>query len=303
MKKRNYSPKQLLLIVLLSLGMIVASVVLNHIHPPKSSKTSGETIQSGKVQNSDAGEYQGGAMEEDINVTNSAISASEQRTRELEEQSENMATFLQGPKSWKERREWSGKWGKEMYDGSGFGGFGCGLCCMANIYTSYSPYVCSPVDMYQYAQKVTEYGGYGAIDWGYMKGTLKSAGFTSDVWRKPKKYETFRKKIAASLATIVVVSSNDSDCYWKDTPGHYVTILQYNEMTDQIFLGDSGDPSHNRQWVDLKKIYKSLKKANNWQYLAVTAYDESKDKWKHKKISGSCVLPQKWQPYQKPESN
>ena len=109
MKKRNYSPKQLLLIVLLSLGMIVASVVLNQIHPPKSSKTSGETIQSGKVQNSDAGEYQGGAMEEDINVTNSAISASEQRTRELEEQSENMATFLQGPKSWKERREWSGK--------------------------------------------------------------------------------------------------------------------------------------------------------------------------------------------------
>lgn len=37
-------------------------------------------------------------------------------------------TYLQGPKSWKERREWSGKWGKTFYDGQSFGAFGCGFC-------------------------------------------------------------------------------------------------------------------------------------------------------------------------------
>lgn len=301
MKKRNYTKKQLLLIVLLSLGMIAAAVILNRVHPPKSSRTSGETISGSGVTDKAVGEYMGGAMEEDIDVTGAAITAAEQRTEELKEKAEKMATFLQGPKSWEERREWSGKWGREMYDGSGFGGFGCGLCCMANIYTSFTPYVCSPVDIYKYAQKVTEYGGYGAIDWGYMKGTLKSAGFTCDVGRKPKDYKDFQKIVADSVASIVVVSSNDSDCYWKDTPGHYVTLLQYNEMTDEIFLGDSGDPSHNRHWVDLKKIYKSLKTANNWQYMTVTSYDEGQDNWKHKKISGSCVLPEQWQSYQKPE--
>ena len=300
MKKRDYTKKQLLLIVLLSLGMIAAAVILNRIHPPKSSTTSGETI-SGSATGKAVSEYMGGAMEEDIQVTGAALSAEEQRQKELEEKAEQMATFLQGPKSWKERRVWSGQWGSEMYDGSGFGGFGCGLCCMANIYTSFTPYACSPVDMYKYAQKASEYGGYGAIDWGYMKGTLKAAGFTSDVGRKPDNYKKFQKIVRDSLACIVVVSSNDSDCYWKDTPGHYVTLLQYNEDTDEIFLGDSGDPSHNRHWVDLKKIYKSLKTANNWQYLSVSAYDESKDKWKHKKISGSCVLPKQWQSYQKPE--
>lgn len=301
MKKRKYTKKQIVIIILLSVGMIAASLALNHFYPPKSSQTSGDGVSAAAVTDQSDDMYMGGAMEEDITVSGTSLSAVEQRKKELDEKSKTMATFLQGPKSWKERREWSGKWGKEMYDGSGFGGFGCGLCCMANIYSSFSPYACSPVDMYKYAKKTTGYGGYGAIDWGYMKETLKGAGFTSDVWRKPKNYEKFQEQMAQSLAAIVVVSSNDSDCYWQNTPGHYVTILQYNKDTDEIFLGDSGDPSHNRQWVALKKIYKSLKKANNWQYLAVTSYEEEKNTWKHNKISDSCVLPQGWQNGQKPK--
>ena len=62
-------------------------------------------------------------------------------------------TFLQGPKSWNSRLEWSGEWGESYVDGGYFGGFGCGLCCMANIYSSLTPYQCSPVDMYHYAKK------------------------------------------------------------------------------------------------------------------------------------------------------
>lgn len=205
---------------------------------------------------------------------------------------EKMATFFQGPKSWKERRVWSGEWGDSCYDGGNFGGFGCGLCCMANIYTSLTPYECSPLDMYRYAKKASGYGGGGAIDWGYIKETLRMAGFTSDVFRKPRRYETFQKAARETIAMIAVVSSQNSTCYWKDTPGHYVTILAYDEKKDRIFLGDSGDPSHNRQWVPLKKIYQSLKTANRWQYLAVTAYDRASDQWKHHGFGGVCILPE-----------
>ncbi len=206
----------------------------------------------------------------------------------------NIATWFQGPKAWKGRLDWSGEWGKTFYDGGSFGGFGCGLCCMANIYCSLTPYQCSPLDMYEFAKSQTEYQGGGAIDWGYIKETMRACGFTGDVWRKPRDYEKFRKQVEAALAVIVVVSSNDSECYWKDTPGHYVTLLMYDADTDRIFLGDSGDPAHNRQWVALKKIYKSMKKANNWQYLAFTDYDKSKDKWKNTSFSGNCVIPEYW---------
>lgn len=205
-----------------------------------------------------------------------------------------IAAWFQGPKAWKKRLDWSGEWGREYYDGRSFGGFGCGLCCMANIYCSKTPWQCSPLDMYKYAKQKTEYEGGGAIDWGYMKETLKFCGFTSDVWRKPKQYREFQRQVRESMAVIAVVSSNDSTCYWKDTSGHYVTILLYDSNTDRIFLGDSGDPSHNRQWVSLKKIYRSLKKANRWQYLTVTAYDEKKDTWKNTAISGNCIVPDYW---------
>ena len=165
---------------------------------------------------------------------------------------------------------------------------------MANIYTTFSEYESSPVDMYRYAKKVSGYGGGGAIDWGYMKATLKELGFTSDVFRKPGKYEAFQKLVKESLACIVVVSSNDSDCYWKDTPGHYVTLFLYDEKSDKIFLGDSGDLTHNRQWVPLKKVYHSLKKSNPWQILQVTSFDKSKDNWKHKGFGGNAILPKEW---------
>lgn len=207
---------------------------------------------------------------------------------------ERIASFLQGPKSWKARLDWSGKWGKTNYDGSSFGAFGCGLCCMANIYCSLTDYRCSPIDMYKYAKAMTEYGGGGAIDWGYMRDTLQYTGFTCEVGKKPKKYKTFQNLVKNSLACLVVVSSEDSTCYWKNTPGHYVVLFCYNEETDEVFLTDSGDPNHNRHWIPLEDVYRSLKTANHRQYMTITAYDEQKDGWKHTDINGTCVLPENW---------
>ncbi len=202
---------------------------------------------------------------------------------------EKIYSFLQGPKSWGRRLQWSGEWGVSFYDGGSFGGFGCGLCCIANIYSSLTQYRCTPVDAYQYAKKTTNYIGGGAIDWGYLRETLTSLGFQCKVQKKPGTYREFQRDIAKSKAAIVLVCSADSTCYWKDTPGHYVTVFLYEKDRDKIFLADSGDPDHNRHWVGLEKIYRSLKTESSWQYLSVSSYQKAADSWKHKGADGNWV--------------
>lgn len=192
---------------------------------------------------------------------------------------EGVYTFLQGPKSWGEKRPWSGVWGKTMLDGGSFGGFGCGLCCMANIYSTITPYECSPLDMYEYAQENTDYWS-GAIEWGYMEEAMEKLGFTCELVTKPKNYEEFRYEIDSSMAAVLLVSSSEDDSYWQNTPGHYVTSLLYNRENDMIFLGDSGNPDHNRHWVELKTIYKALKTSSRYQYMTVSAYSEEGNQWK-----------------------
>ena len=300
MRKRNYSRSQILVIVLLSVGMLAAAVILNRFFPPESREATSTTVYgttaavSGTaVTDSAIGQ---GTAATGSSVTGEPSASAGDVAPDLAARypTETIATFFQGPLAWKERREWSGKWGKTYYDGSSFGGFGCGLCCMANIYCSFTEYRCSPVDMYEFAKEKSEYGGGGAIDWGYMKETMQAAGFTCDVWKKPKDYADFQKLVKKSLACIVVVSSQDSKCYWENTSGHYVTLFFYDEETDKIFLGDSGSTGHNRQWVELEKVYRSLKTANNWQCLSVTRYERSADSWRHEGISGPCVLPEGW---------
>lgn len=198
-------------------------------------------------------------------------------------------SYFQGPKTWGKRLKWSGEWGVTYYDGASFGGFGCGLCCVANVYSSLTKYQCTPIDAYRYAKKHTEYQGGGAIDWGYMRTSLSMMGFDCKVYKKPKSYEKFKRQIKKSQAAIVLVSSSNSTCYWKDTPGHYVTMFLYDEKSDKVFLADSGDPKHNRHWVPLKKIYDSLKTASAWQFLSVKGYQENMDQWKHKKAKGNWI--------------
>lgn len=274
MRNHEYSKKQMIVIVMLSIAMLALAVLLNHFFPVNSREASTEPKPT---------------------ISPVPTATPVPAPTPVPDPTETVAAFLQGPKSWKKGLEWAGEWGDEYYDGGKFGAFGCGLCCMANIYTTFSGGKCSPIDMYGYAKKVSGYGGGGAIDWGYMKETLQRTGFSSDVWRKPSNYREFQQQIQNCIACIVVVSSYDSDCYWKNTAGHYVTIFHYDVKTDRIFLTDSGNPSHNRQWVALKKIYKSLKTSNRWQYLAVTSFDAAGDQWKHKRFGGKCILPKRWQ--------
>lgn len=204
---------------------------------------------------------------------------------------QDIYSFLQGPRSWSEKRPWSGSWAHKMLGGRSFGGFGCGFCCMANIYDSLTPYKASPVQTYTFARKNTYYGGGQALSWGYMRQSLSKMGFDCQAQRKPKSYAKFRRQIRKAQCATVLVSSANSRRYWKNTAGHYVSIFLYDEDTQKVFLADSGDPDHNRSWVSLRVIYDSLKTSSDWQYLLISDYDQSRDTFRHKKASGNWIRP------------
>lgn len=226
--------------------------------------------------------------------TGSAVSAAAvlDEPEPTENPENRVYSFLQGPKSWKERREWSGKWGKEYYDGGSFGGFGCGFCGMANIYCTLTDYRCTPVDIYEWTKKHTSYAGGGAVAWPFMRKVMSDLGFTVKLGEKPSAYQDFQTEMEQTQAMLVLVSSYNNDEYWKDTPGHYVTLFLYRSDTQEVFLTDSGDPHHNRHWVPLKTIYKALKTSSDFQYMSVISYEEQKDQWKHKQANGTWIAPE-----------
>lgn len=205
-----------------------------------------------------------------------------------EEKTAIVYTFLQGPKSFKEGRPWSGSWCEKIVRGNSFGGFGCGFCCMANIYGTMTKYECSPWDMYEYALGASSYypsRESGAIGWDDMKSVLRSLGFACEMYRKPGSYEEFQEQMKNVESAIVLVSSAYDDTFWKNTSGHYVNIWLYREDRDEVFLAEPGDPENNRTWIPLRYVYDALKEVSPYQYLAVTSYEEEGNAWKWDGIS------------------
>lgn len=203
-------------------------------------------------------------------------------------------TFLQGPKSWEEQRAWSGEWSNEYVKGNYFGNFGCGLCCMANIYCSMTEYTCSPWDMYEHARQVSGYsptGKTGAIGWADMKVTLRKSGFDCSLNQKAESYEAFQEQIRQAKSAVVLVCSQNDDTFWENTGGHYVNISGYNVQTDEVFLADPGSPDRNRSRIPLRYVYDALKTASQYQYLLVYAYSEDANQWKQNGIDESWVRP------------
>ena len=200
-----------------------------------------------------------------------------------EERAAVVYSFLQGPRAYREGLPWSGNWCEKTVDWNSFGGFGCGLCCMANIYSTLSPYECSPWDMYEFATESSYYyptKESGAIGWTDMRMALRAAGLACDLYRKPSTYKKFKKQMKESKSAVVLVSSANDDTFWKDTPGHYVNIWYYKEDTEEVFLAEPGDPENNRTWIPLRYVYDALKTVSQYQYLAVTTYYEGANIWK-----------------------
>lgn len=207
---------------------------------------------------------------------------------------ENVYTFLQGPKSWGEGLEWSGEWSGEYVRGNYFGNFGCGLCCMANIYSTLTDYDCSPWDMYQYARQVSGYSPtrkVGAIGWGDMKVTLRKSGFDTELCTKPETFEEFKAQMKEAQAAVVLVCSRNDDTYWEKTGGHYVNLFLYDDEMEEVFLADPGSPDRNRNFIPLKYAYDALKTSSQYQYLLVYGYSEEKNEWKQDGIDEAWVEP------------
>ena len=104
-------------------------------------------------------------------------------------------SFLQGPAAWENRTDWGGSWCNMILADQYFGAFGCGLCDLANIYSTLTPYECSPIDMYYYAQEASGYtpvSGLGAIDWPELQDTLQSVGINCELRTKDDNYEDFQ---------------------------------------------------------------------------------------------------------------
>lgn len=202
--------------------------------------------------------------------------------------------FLQGPKAWASRADFSGSWCHIVLCDQEFSVFGCGLCDLAGIYSTLTPYECSPVDMYYYAQEVSNYrpvSGYGAIDWPYLKQTLAATGITAKLHRKGLTYEKFQERIASGIAAIALISSGYDDTYWHDVSGHYVLIWLYDPSDDTVFLNDSGNPDHNRQRIPLRYVYDALLVSSSFQYLVVTDVDPDGNTWQHDGIKERWKRP------------
>lgn len=207
---------------------------------------------------------------------------------------EKVYTFLQGPKSWGEGRAWSGEWSGKYVKGNYFGNFGCGLCCMANIYSTLTDYDCSPWDMYEYARQVSGYSPtrkIGAIGWGDMKVTLRKSGFDTELCTKPETYGEFKEQMKEAQAAVVLVCSRDDDTYWEKTGGHYVNLFLYEDETEEVFLADPGSPDRNRNFIPLKYAYDALKTSSQYQYLLVYGYSEENNQWKGNGIDEAWVAP------------
>ena len=204
-----------------------------------------------------------------------------------EDRALSVYTFLQGPRSFSEGRPWSGEWCRQIVQGNSFGGFGCGLCCMANIYSTLTEYECSPWDMFGLSTAVSQYypsEESGAIGWEDLKRTLRVVGFGCELYRKPKSYKTFQRHMRQMKSAIVLISSSNDDAFWQDTPGHYVNIWLYQEDEDMVFLADPGDPDKNRSWIPLRYVYDALKTVSQFQYLSVTSYSEEGNEWQRDAI-------------------
>lgn len=205
-------------------------------------------------------------------------------------------SFLQGPRAWEEKRDWSGEWYQVEINGRRFGSFGCGFCCMANIYDTLSKREGSPLEMCNYVTKVTEYypsSESGAVSWEHMEKTLQKCGMETALRRKPKSYKRFQKQMRKNPTMIVLISSSYDTKFWTDTGGHYVNIWDYDAKKDEVFLAEPGDPDKNRCRMPLRYVYDALKEVSPYQYLIVRSYDPKKDEWRPQGINENWNRPKR----------
>lgn len=166
---------------------------------------------------------------------------------------------------------WSGDWGKIMASGREFYYWGCGICCLSSIFSTYRAEDIPPDVIYYETREYTDYNpdsGHGAVSWEQLRKMCRRYGYTAVLKTKPADYSQFQKDIYQAAAVIVLVAKQNDDKLWWYTNGHYVNLWEYDYATDSVFLSD---PSglFNRARVSLSDIYAALKTSSGAQYMII----------------------------------
>lgn len=277
--------KKILLLALLVLLALLCGCSVDLVKQSRVTEydTSELTTEETEVS-TDGSETQAAGVVQSESVPSESESASEEEPV--------IYTFLQGQKSYEQEILWSGAWCDYEEGGKVFGHFGCSLCCMANIYDTMSPYQCSPLDFLTFTKEATSYdpsGGSAALGWMEMRLAMESAGIACELYNKDDSFDIFAQMIKDNRTAIVLVCSSNDDTIWKNESGHYVNIWDYDEETGEVFLADPASPSRNRTQVSLQHIYDALKTTSSYQYLLVTAYDESADSFRKNGIDEDWI--------------
>lgn len=188
---------------------------------------------------------------------------------------QQIISYLQIPSDLYGDTTWTGEWSKFECAGRTFSSFGCGICCLTNIYdTIFKPEVLiTPDQMFAITREQTDYrpeSGVGAVSWGQLKRMCDLFGLPATVKQKPADYAVFQNDVKNSTATLALVCRRDDDKLWFYTEGHYVTLWEYDEATDTVFVTDSSG-LFNRARVSLFDVYNALKSASQAQYMSVVS--------------------------------
>lgn len=200
------------------------------------------------------------------------MSGTEMETDSLLLTEDDIYSYLQGIKSFEKGNEWAGSWCYEEAGGQQFSQFGCGICCLSNMYSTFSKEACPPDTMYQWAQQYSNYApdsGVGALSWDQLVCICNSLDIPCDLAGKPADYKDFQEMAVSNRTLLVLVSSENDDTIWQEVPGHYVNLWLYDSETDTVFLTDSKGPKNNRRRVPLSDVYRALKTSSSYQILMV----------------------------------
>ena len=180
-------------------------------------------------------------------------------------------SYLQVPEEFSKDPVWSGDWSSIEAGGQEFFYFGCGICCLSNMYSTCKEEPRTPDLFFYDARDNTDYNpdsGVGALTWYQLKELTKSFASEVKVKKKPSDYSKFQQDIEKADTAVVLVCKDNDDKLWWYTKGHYVNIWEYDPETDTVFVTDSSG-LFNRTRVNLQDIYNALKTASDAQYMTV----------------------------------
>lgn len=130
---------------------------------------------------------------------------------------EKIYSYTQIPPQDSSKKKWAGEWYALEEGGKPFAHFGCGICCISNIYSTFTQRSVDPGRMLHIAKYYTSYnpsGKYGAIDWSQMKTLCNKLGMDAEYKRKPADYTKFQEDVANADATVVLVCKDDDPGLW-----------------------------------------------------------------------------------------